>query len=286
MNSMTCNAESSNELHIDGMVRACSPPPGHSDDRELLSIFQGSPRPNRATTPTMSAQIPLRIARSPAHPLRRQCLFQRPIAPSTPRCIAATAARAFSSTPARLRTKSERLVDMRMQVAIVEHGLAGRPSPDLREKKGSDSDQDMAEDIGILQGTIIRAPFSKLPWPTSWEFYSYFWTLVKSKFTALYTRAHFKRCMQKKGVASYLPVDFLKQRELKNKAKELYKQYYEGLTSYVCLRRSRTNAVAIYTNQSPVPIPTSSKTFASVPSLPLRAGRSAPELPRKWRGNF
>ena len=152
MNSMTCNAESSNELHIDGMVRACSPPPGHSDDRELLSIFQGSPRPNRATTPTMSAQIPLRIARSPAHPLRRQCLFQRPIAPSTPRCIAATAARAFSSTPARLRDKV-RLVDPRAQVTAVENSMAGRQAPGVR-KKGDES-SGMADDIGILQGTVV-----------------------------------------------------------------------------------------------------------------------------------
>ncbi|KAG9205671.1 hypothetical protein G6514_007278 [Epicoccum nigrum] len=181
----------------------------------------------------MSAHIPLRIARSPAHPLRRQCLFQRPIAPSTPRCITATAARAFSSTPARLRNKQERLVDTRLQMAAVEKSMAGRESPDVRDRGTTDPAEAMGltQDIGILQGTVIRAPFSKLPMPTSWEFYSYFWTVIKSKFTALYTRCHYKRCVHKTGIASYLPVDFLKQQELKNKAKKMYKQYYESLTA-------------------------------------------------------
>jgi hypothetical protein len=201
-----------------------------SDIQTIVNFCPSSSRPNRATTPTMSAQIPLRIARSPAHPLRHRCLFQRPIAPSTPRCIAATAARAFSSTPARLRDKV-RLVDPRMQVAAVEYSMAGRQAPGVRNK--GEEPSGMADDIGILQGTVIRAPFSKLPRPTSWEFYSYFWTVVKSKASALYTRAHFKRCLQKTGIASYLPVDLLKQQELKNKAKELYKQYYESLTAYV-----------------------------------------------------
>lgn len=170
-------------------------------------------------------------------------------------------------------------------MAAVENSMAGREAPGLRDQGASEETTGLADDIGILQGTVIRAPFSKLPWPTSWEFYSYFWTVVKSKATALYTRAHYKRCMQKKGIASYLPVDFLKQQELKNKAKEMYKQYYESLTTYVCLRISHAT-VAIYTNQSPVLMPKSSTRFASLPSQPPRAGRSAPEVPRKCRGNF
>jgi len=116
-------------------------------------------------------------------------------------------------------------------MAAVENSMAGREAPGLRDQGASEETTGLADDIGILQGTVIRAPFSKLPWPTSWEFYSYFWTVVKSKASSLYTRAHYKRCMQKKGIASYLPVDFLKQQELKNKAKELYKQYYESLTA-------------------------------------------------------
>lgn len=93
--------------------------------------------------------------------------------------------------------------------------------------------QEMAEDIGLLQNTVVRASFSKLPSPTSWEFYSYFWTLLKSRFTGLYTRSHFKRCVVKKGIKSYLPVDFLQQGALKSRAKKFYKRYYESLAAYV-----------------------------------------------------
>ncbi|KAF2625956.1 hypothetical protein BU25DRAFT_371153 [Macroventuria anomochaeta] len=177
----------------------------------------------------MSTKIPLRIPRLSAHPMRHQCLFQRRTVPSTPRCIAATSARAFSSTPARPRKKENRLVDGRMQMAAAEATIRGQPSPNVQQDKRDA--QEMAEDIGLLQNTIIRAPFSQLPKPTSWEFYSYFWSLLKAKFTALYTRSHFKRCVHKKGIASYLPVDFMRQKELKNKAKKMYKRYYDLLAA-------------------------------------------------------
>ena len=157
--------------------------------------------------------------------MRRQCLFQRRTAPSTPRCIAAPSSRAFSSTPTRPYKKQNRLVDTRMQMAGAEATIQGNPAPNVKPREQQDV-QDMAEDIGLLQNTIIRAPFSKLPSPTSWEFYSYFWSMVKARFTALYTRSHFKRCVHKKGIMSYLPVDFLKQKELKNRAKRMYTRYY------------------------------------------------------------
>ncbi|KAF3035471.1 hypothetical protein E8E12_006848 [Didymella heteroderae] len=173
----------------------------------------------------MSTQIPLRIARSP---LSRQCLFKRRTAP-TLRCVAAPSTRAFSSTPMRPRRKENRLVDIRMQMAGAEATVKGQPAPNLQTSKREV--QEMAEDIGLLQNTVIRAQFSKLPSPTSWEFYSYFWTVLKSRFTGLYTRSHFKRCVVKKGIKSYLPVDFLQQSMLKNKAKRFYKRYYELLAA-------------------------------------------------------
>lgn len=110
-------------------------------------------------------------------------------------------------------------------MAGAEATIQGNPAPNVKPREQQDV-QDMAEDIGLLQNTIIRAPFSKLPSPTSWEFYSYFWSMVKARFTALYTRSHFKRCVHKKGIMSYLPVDFLKQKELKNRAKRMYTRYY------------------------------------------------------------
>jgi hypothetical protein len=117
-----------------------------------------------------------------------------------------------------------------MQVAGAAESIKGIPSPATTNEKNQE--HDMAEDIGILQNTIIRAPFSKLPSPTSWEFYSYFWSLIKSKMSALYTRGHFKRCVHKTGISSYMPVDFMKQKDLKNTAKKMYKRYYELLAAY------------------------------------------------------
>lgn len=118
-----------------------------------------------------------------------------------------------------------------MQMAGAEQSIRGNPAPTA--ETGKRDATEMAEDIGILQNTIIRAPFSKLPSPASWELYSYFWTLLKARFTGLYTRSHFKRCVHKKGITSYLPVDFMKQKDLKNKAKKMYKTYYDQLAAYV-----------------------------------------------------
>jgi protein MBA1 len=176
----------------------------------------------------MSTQIPLRIARSS---LNRQCLFQRRT-PSTPRSVAAPPTRVFSSTPQRPRRKENRLVDIRMQIAGAEATVLGQPAPNVQTNNTRDV-QEMAEDIGLLQNTVVRASLSKLPSPASWEFYSYFWTVLKSRFTGLYTRSHFKRCVVKKGIKSYLPVDFLQQGMLKSRAKKFYKRYYESLAAYV-----------------------------------------------------
>lgn len=118
-------------------------------------------------------------------------------------------------------------------MAAAQATMVGQPAPSNASE--SRDVQEMAEDIGLLQSTIVRAPLSKLPSPTSWEFYSYFWTVLKSRFTGLYTRSHFKRCVHKSGVASYLPVDMWKQTVLKNKAKKLYQRYYDALAAYVPL---------------------------------------------------
>lgn len=124
-------------------------------------------------------------------------------------------------------------MDTRMQMAGAQSTIFGQPAPSNQQAR--QDVQEMAEDIGLLQNTVIRAPFSKLPGPTSWEFYAYFWTVLKSRFTALYTRSHFKRCVQKQGLKSYLPVDLWKQTVLKNKAKKMYKRYYDALARYVPL---------------------------------------------------
>jgi protein MBA1 len=45
----------------------------------------------------------------------------------------------------------------------------------------------MAEDIGLLQDTIVRAGWAKLPKVWSTHFWSYMWKLLKSKGTGLYS---------------------------------------------------------------------------------------------------
>ena len=61
------------------------------------------------------------------------------------------------------------------------------PSPRVNFERAQQDDGAMAEDIGLLQNTIVRAPFKDLPSFTSWQFWSYFWTLFKAKGTAFYT---------------------------------------------------------------------------------------------------
>jgi protein MBA1 len=117
-----------------------------------------------------------------------------------------------------------------MQIAGAEATVLGQPAPNVQTNNTRDV-QEMAEDIGLLQNTVVRASLSKLPSPASWDFYSYFWTVLKSRFTGLYTRSHFKRCVVKKGIKSYLPVDFLQQGVLKSRAKKFYKRYYESLAA-------------------------------------------------------
>ncbi len=204
--------------------------------------------------------------------MRRQCLFQRPYA--TPRCLPTTAARAFSSTPTLPYKKDNRLSDTQMQLAAAASNVTANPSPTTNEEESSSALQ-MAEDIGILQSTFIRAPFSKLPAPTSWQFYSYFWTYVKSRMSAIYTRSHYKRCVKKKGFVSYLPVDWLESPVLKSRAKRMYKGYYDRLAAYVSssplptpsafgFPNSKRNEMLTHTTTAATPKP--SATSASRPS--------------------
>lgn len=61
------------------------------------------------------------------------------------------------------------------------------PAPSVNREQAQREGGGMIEDMGVLQGTVIRAPFSKLPTPLSWAFWNYFWTLVKAKGTAVYS---------------------------------------------------------------------------------------------------
>ena len=124
------------------------------------------------------------------------------------------------------------MTDVQLQLVSAQSMVFNQEAPNKEPADGQDRKDQMTDDMGLLRATMVRPSFSKLPPLTSWEFYSYFWTVIKSRLTGIYSRAHYKRCMYKKGIASYLPVDFLKQRELKNKAKKMYQRYYDALASY------------------------------------------------------
>lgn len=129
--------------------------------------------------PTMSAQIPLRTIRIPA--LQRQCLFhhRQPLWQTT-------SARAFSSTPSRAYKKKTPTIQDHAQTEAAAQQQVG-PSPKVNFEKAQQDVSAMAEDIGLLQNTIVRAPFKDLPKPTSWKFWGYFWGLLKAKGTGFYS---------------------------------------------------------------------------------------------------
>ena len=72
-----------------------------------------------------------------------------------------------------------------MTKAAAPHGSS--PAPRVRFEKAQQEAGMMAVDIGLLQGTVVRAPLSKLPALRTPEFWGYHWTLMKSKAVALYT---------------------------------------------------------------------------------------------------
>lgn len=138
--------------------------------------------------PSMSTQIPFRTARIPA--LQRQCLFLRQQYQNRAHNLSLyqtgiPATRAFSSTPSRPSKRKTLGQDKAQTRAAAEAQVA--PSPKVNFERAQSSVDAMAEDIGLLQNTIIRAPFSELKGIGIRGLTSYYWDLVKSKGTALYS---------------------------------------------------------------------------------------------------
>jgi protein MBA1 len=87
----------------------------------------------------------------------------------------------------------------------------------------------MAEDIGLFQNTIVRAPFKEL-WKEAHGIrgvLGYYWNIVKHKGTAIYSRYYYRSCIQKTGWTKYLPVDPFNNTQYKVLAQRHYKQIYE-----------------------------------------------------------
>ena len=183
----------------------------------------------------MSTHIPLRMARIPAQGLRRQCLFARPRSSPAPRHFAASTARPFSATATRLRDPPSgyRLEDTALQDAAARNVVG--PAPSVTMGKMMKETDSMAEDIGLLQNTVVRAPLSQLPPVYDRKFWGYAWTLLKSKGAALYTRSLFRQCLQKTKASRYLPVDLGKNKKLALHAKKLYETIHKDFVGFVVL---------------------------------------------------
>ncbi|KAF2819993.1 hypothetical protein CC86DRAFT_449620 [Ophiobolus disseminans] len=168
----------------------------------------------------MSSNLPLRTTRIPA--LQRQCLFQR----RQPRAFSTTAPQALASTSPRLRGQQLGSSDKSTTKAAAKSQVG--PAPRVHYEKALSDQGMLAEDIGLLQDTVIRARFRDLPAVWKGEFWSYVWKLVKSKGTALYSRSIYNRMLYRKGFKSYLPVDRYNNTQLKDTAKKLYEQIYSN----------------------------------------------------------
>jgi protein MBA1 len=130
---------------------------------------------------TMSSNLPLRTIRIPA--LRQKCLFQQSRHAPLPRAFSTTTPQSFASTSTRLRGGSVLRNDKALTKAAARLQIGAAPSVQMKQQQ----EGAMAEDIGLLQDTIVRASWRKLPTVWSVSFWSYMWKLLKSKGTALYS---------------------------------------------------------------------------------------------------
>jgi protein MBA1 len=131
----------------------------------------------------MPTQIPIHRIRIPA--LRQQCLFQRHPRPQYLAQLQPSAIRTFSSTPLR-PAKRRQLGQDKAQTKAAAQGQVG-PSPRVNLEKAQASTDAMAEDIGLLQNTIVRPPLRELKGLGLRAGLSYVWGFVKSRVSGAYS---------------------------------------------------------------------------------------------------
>ncbi|EDU50251.1 Tim44 domain containing protein [Pyrenophora tritici-repentis] len=184
----------------------------------------------------MSTQLPFRSMRIPA--LQRQCLYLRHRSPSRPlnlslRQPTISTARAFSSTPSRPakhKAGRQQLGIDRAQTRAAARSTIG-PAPAVGMAEAQSDVDSMQQDIGLLQNTMIRAPFRELWKHGLWTWPVYFWKLVKSKGTGLYSRFLYRTCVQKKGWDYYTPIDYWEWKQFKYIAKRHYEHVYNSFAA-------------------------------------------------------
>jgi protein MBA1 len=135
------------------------------------------------TLATMSSNLPLRTIRIPA--LRQQCLFQRRRSLQLPRAFSTTAPQAFAATCLRLARGQSQFGQEKGAMKALSRNQQGY-APKVTEMKAQ-REGGLAEDIGLLQDTIIRANWNQLPKPFERAFWAYMWKLTKSRVTGLYS---------------------------------------------------------------------------------------------------
>ncbi|KAF2643441.1 hypothetical protein P280DRAFT_505557 [Massarina eburnea CBS 473.64] len=164
----------------------------------------------------MSVHLPARMAR----PLYRQCIFQRPCA------------RPFSTTiarPGKASRKKKRIDPIQTEVAARQEGRRGKAASTLYEEQLRD-DRNLPDDIGILPGTFILAPFSKvwsrlsLSRPTTWKTVSwYYYKFLESKAKAWLLIWRFR-----KVTPNCPPLYFWHRKVIDAVAVEKYKHLYQS----------------------------------------------------------
>jgi protein MBA1 len=194
------------------------------------------------TISTMSSNLPLRTIRIPA--LRNQCLHQQRRHVQSPRAFSTTSPQAFASSSPRLRGGSSLGQDRAITRAATRTMIG--PAPKVNEIKAQEEGA-LSDDIGLLQDTVVRAPWGKLPGIWTPGFWGYMWKLIKSKGTALYSyvqiktsidydrskttdelprRILYKRCIYKTGWGRFTAIDAGNKRYIKDRAMNLYIQLY------------------------------------------------------------
>jgi protein MBA1 len=131
----------------------------------------------------MSSNLPLRTIRIPA--LRQQCLFQRRRSLQLPRAFSTTAPQAFAATSLRLARNQTQFKQERGATKAQARNQQGW-APMTTQLKAQ-AEGDLAEDIGLLQDTIVRPSWNKLPKPWKPQFTSFLWKLMKSWATGKYS---------------------------------------------------------------------------------------------------
>jgi protein MBA1 len=153
-----------------------------SSNTKLSDTPAHAHRKHQFTQPvTMSSNLPLRTIRIPA--LRQQCRLRHRTPLPTPRAFSTTTPQALGVTSPRLGRAGGSSNKLMISGAAKR---AGQPSPEVLQNE-AEQEGEMMEDIGLLQDTLVRARWRDLPPMWSPAFWGYWYKVLKSKISGLYS---------------------------------------------------------------------------------------------------